>query len=221
MNKSSLLSEYSDMPLPAECRAFYSSRLMCPEEVASATANQPPQVREATQGNWTLSGDVCPQMFALLGTSELTHFPVRLTGFRSSSGMTYGVLTHQIAHFQSRIVLHLSDPRVRQFLEAMAETSVVFLLGNDGTEQAVLAGSPLKSHMYLPLLAMAAEPVDNASEALLEEIPLVMLEMGKPATIPSLTAGRAVHHVSVSMLIPDAVADAVEEVMQTAEDLCS
>jgi hypothetical protein len=199
MNKSSLLPEYSDIPLSAEFRAFYSSRLMCPEEVASATANQPPQVREATKGNWTLSGDVCPEMFALLGTSELTHFPVRLTGFRSSSGMTYGVLTHQIAHFQSRIVLHLSDPRVRQFLEAMAETSVVFMLGNDGTEQAVLVGSPLQPAMFLPLLAMTAEPLEDQSEALLEEIPLVMLEMGKPATIPSLTAGRSVHHVSVFM----------------------
>ena len=220
MNKSSFQPEYADVPLPTEVRAFYHSRLMSPEEVKSATARQPQQVREVTQGKWCLSGDVCPQMFELLGKLELSHFPVRITGFRSSSGMTYGVLTHQVARFQSRIVMSLSDPWVRQFLQAMADTTMVFLLGNDGNEDSLLFSSPVQPSMFLPLLAMPAEPFDGEPEGLVEETALVMSEMSQPATVPSLTVGHVIHHVSVSMLLPEVVNDAVVAAIQKERALC-
>lgn len=220
MNKFSFHSKSCEMPLAAEPRAFYFSRLMSPQEVESATAQYPQQVREVIRGKWSLCGDVCSQMFALLRTKDLSQFPARMTGFRSSGGMTYAVVTHQIAGFQSRIVMSLSDPHVRQFLRAMQETSLVFLLGHDGKEESVLFGSPLQPSMFLPLLAMQVEPTHAETEAQLEEVFLVMQEMGKPSTIPSLTSASAVQHVSVSMVLSDVVHDAVAASMQKAEGLC-
>ena len=134
--------------------------------------------------------------------------------------MTYGVLTHQVARFQSRIVMSLSDPWVRQFLQAMAETTMVFLLGNDGNEDSLLFSSPVQPSMFLPLLAMPAEPFEGEPEGLVEETALVMSEMSQPATVPSLTVGGAIHHVSVSMLLPEVVNDAVVAAIQKERALC-
>ena len=122
---------------------LYFARLMRPEEVAKATRNHPVHVQENIAGHWMLCSDVSKQMFGLLKQAPKRMFPTRLTAFRSSSGVCYGVLTHQISGHQHRFLTVLSDPSVRLFLQSMTKERLGFMLGNDNSEEALVLECPL------------------------------------------------------------------------------
>jgi len=196
---------------PASANPFFQgkstytfARLMRPSEVAEATQNQPENVKARVAGRWMLCGDVSPKMFSLLKNVSTPFFPTRATGFHSQTGRGYGVLTHQVnGHgLQSRFVLCLSDPNVREFLAATATEQVSFMLGNDNGNDALILESPLKSNELTPLLAMSQEASQQEQKVELLELPLVLEAVTSLTQVPSLYAGQTVHQANVSFLLP-------------------
>lgn len=183
--------------------SLYFARLMTPTEVAGATSRQPLQVRQKTEGHWVLCGDVSAPMFDLLKDVSSPHLPTRLTGFNSSGGFGYCVMTHQVLRHQNRFVLSLYDPAVRMLLEAITKSAKLsFMLGNDDGDNALLLECPLKPIEFMPLLAMSSEATLKEQRAALHELPILMATMCNPLQVPSLFSGVPVQHVSVSMLLP-------------------
>jgi len=182
--------------------SHYFARLMTPTEVAEATARQPLQVRQKTEGHWVLCGDVSAPMFSLLKEAQRLNFPTRLTGFNSSGSFGYCVITHQVMRQQHRFVLSLYDPAVRSFLEAKSKDQVTFMLGNDDGDNALLLENPLKPSEFLPLLSMSAEATLEEQREALQELPILMATMGDLLQVPSLLKEYSVQHVSVSVLLP-------------------
>ncbi|UUZ77422.1 hypothetical protein LP414_09465 [Polaromonas sp. P1(28)-13] len=165
------------------------ARLMTPEKVTEATRFYPANVQTQVAGHWMLCGDVSAQMFQLLKNVSSHLFPTRVTGFRSSYGFGYGVLTHQVGGHQHRFVLCLSDPPVREFLASTSKDKVGFMLGDDNQPDALVLDSPMKSSEFLPLLAMCQEGTTEERKEALLELPLVQEAMSNPLQVPSLVAG--------------------------------
>ena len=188
---------------PGKC-IYTFARLMRPSEVAESTQSHPENVKVRVAGRWMLCGDVSTQMFSLLKDVSAPFFPTRVTGFHSPSGRGYGVLTHQVnGHgLQSRFVLCLSDPHVREFLAATATEPVSFLLGNNNGNDALVLESPLKANELTPLLAMSQEFSKEEQKMELLELPLVLEAVTSLTQVPSLYAGQTVHQVNVSFLLP-------------------
>lgn len=196
--------------------SHYFSRLMRPDEVDAATKNHPDQVRRLVAGHWTLCGDVSATMFNLLKESRTDFLPTRLTGFRSSDGIGYGVVTHQVKGYQHRSVLCLYDPAVREFLEAATKDRLFFMLGNDDGDEAVLMGSPLKPVEFIPLLAMSSDAsVEQQSKAVFE-LPAVVGTMSNPLQVPTIPGCQPVEHVSVSLLLPGILGETLRTAMRIA-----
>ena len=219
MNKS-LLSQETNADgqnhINAHCYR-YLARLMSPAEVADATSHQPLQVRQQTEGRWVLCGDVSAPMFSFLKEAPRRHFPTRLSGFSSSGGNAYCVLTHQVERHQSRLVLPLYDPSVRLFLESMAKSGeLAFLLGNDDGEDALLFECPLKSNEFFPLLAMSFEMTFEEQQEAVQELPYLMLTMGDTYQVPSLISGLSVQYVSLSVLLPGILDEGLRAVLSKA-----
>ena len=122
MHQSIISKTASVNPFSQGKSTYTFARLMRPSEVAEAIQYQPKNVKVRVAGRWMLCGDVSPIMFSLLKNVSTPNFPTRVTGFHSPEGRGYGVLTHQVnGHgLQSRFVLCLSDPKVREFLTATA-----------------------------------------------------------------------------------------------------
>lgn len=181
----------------------YFARLMTPSEVLKATTHQPVSVQKNTAGNWVLSGDVSAEMFSCLQKASGLHFPLRLTGFKSSSGLAYCCLTHQVKNFQSRLILPLYDEKVLQLLEALTQSEkLTFSLGNNDEEQALLLPCPLKRTDLLPILAMASGTSNATKHEVLSELPFLLPEFSHPLRVPTLVKGVKTGHVSVSLLLP-------------------
>ena len=213
--KSQKHSASSQHPL-SQTASHYFSRLMRPTEVAEATKDYPDQVRKLIAGHWTLCGDVSAQMFRLLQESRADQLPTRLTGFRSSDGFGYGVVTHQVGGHQHRSVLCLYDPSVREFLQATAKDRLYFLLGNDDGDEAALLRSPLKPVEFIPLLAMSPDAsVEQQSKAVFE-LPAVVEAMSNPLHVPSIPGCRPVKHVSVSLLLPGILGETLRTALRNA-----
>lgn len=197
--------------------SHYFARLMTPTEVAGATSRQPVQVRQKTEGRWVLCGDVSATMFNRLKEEPRQLFQTRLTGFSSSGGYAYCVMSHQVDRHQSRLVLPLYDPSVRRFVEAMTTSGeLAFLLGDDDGDNAVLLECPLKPKEFLPLLAMSSEANLEQQRDALQELPILMAVMGNPLQVPSLHNGVSVQHVSVSMLLPGILDEGFRAVLSKA-----
>jgi hypothetical protein len=194
------------------------ARLMRPSEVDIATQNQPKNVQARVAGRWMLCGDVSSKMFSLLKQVSTPYFPTRVTGFHSPSGHGYGVVTHQVnGHgLQSRFVLCLSDPKVRDFLAATASQPVSFMLGNDNGSDALILESPLKSNELTPLLAMSQETSQQEQKVELLELPLVLEAVTSLSQVPSLYAGQPVRQVNVSFLLPSVLDQTLRATMRNA-----
>src|SRR2546425_9450406 len=192
------------------------ARLMTPSKVAEATRFYPTNVRTQVAGHWMLCGDVSAQMFQLLKKVSSHLFPTRVTGFRSSYGFGYGVLTHQVGCHQHRFVLCLSDPPVREFLASIGKDKVGFMLGDDNKPDALVLESPIKPSEFLPLLAMSQEGTTEERKEALLELPLVQEAMSNLLQVPSLVAGVTVRQVNVSLLLPSILDETLRIAMRNA-----
>jgi len=200
--------------------AQYIARLMSPTQVAEATSQKSKEVREWTRGHWLLCGDVATPMFNLLKSVQRRTVAARLTGFTSSDGFSYCVLTHQVERSQHRFLLSLSDPAVRTLLESITtDGKLAFMLGNDDGADALLLDNPLTPRGFLPILAMA-HPADLGTQRMgLRELADVQGLIGNPHQVPSIFQQYAVNHASVSLLLPTIVNDMFKDTMEKAVKL--
>jgi len=189
---------------------------MRPSEVDEATKNHPDQVRRLVAGHWTLCGDVSATMFNLIKKSRTDFLPTRLTGFRSTDGIAYGVVTHQVKGYQHRSVLCLYDPSVREFLQATTKDRLFFMLGNDDGDEAVLLGSPLKPVEFIPLLAMSPDASVEQQRQAVFELPAMVEIMSNPLQVPCIPGCQPVKHVSVSLLLPGILGETLRAAMRNA-----
>jgi hypothetical protein len=204
-------AKFSEQP----CHQYFA-RLMSPKEVAQATAVQPLQVQQVTAGHWSLCGDVSTPMFNLLREVPAANFPMRLTGFSSSGGYGYCVITQQVQQYQHRFVLCLYDPIVRHFIQSLSNADKLLLsLGNDDGIEALLLVNPLTSGEFLPLLAMSLEADLKGQIEALQELPLVVERIGNPLAVPSMVPGQVVKNVCVSFLLPEFVEKTAQNALQT------
>lgn len=192
------------------------ARLMTPEKVTEATRFYPTNVRTQVAGHWMLCGDVSAQMFQLLKKVSSHLFPTRVTGFRSSYGYGYGVVTHQVGGHQHRFVLCLSDPPVREFLTSTSKDKFGFMLGDDNQPDAIILDSPMKSSEFFPLLALCQEGTTEERKEALLELPLVQEAMSNLLQVPSLVAGVTVREVNVSLLLPSILDETLRIAMRNA-----
>ena len=192
------------------------ARLMTPEKVNEATKCYPADVRERVAGHWMLCGDVSAQMFQLLKKVSSHHFPTRVSGFISTSGFGYGVLTHQVGVHQHRFVLCLSDPPVRKFLASTSKDEFGFMLGDDNQPDAIVLEGPIKHSEFMPLLALSQEGTTEERTESLLELPLIKEVMSNPQQIPSLFVGTTVQQVNVSLLLPNILDETLRIAMRNA-----
>jgi hypothetical protein len=219
MNKPTLSSNSgtSSSYLDKSQSRQYFARLMTPSEVASATVNRPLEVRQRTAGHWVLAGDISSEMFKLLGEAPALNFPMRLSGFSSTAGVGYCSLVHQVQRHQSRIVLPLYDASSRMFLEAMTKSEhLTFMLGNDGSGEALLLNSPVGPMQYMPLLALSCPATPQQQHEALRELPILQEIMGNPLQVPSLLPEYSVQHVNVSLLLPSVLNDCFQAALAKA-----
>ena len=208
-------SAASQHPL-SQTTSHYFSRLMRPSEVDEATKDYADSVRQLVAGHWTLCGDVSAEMFSLIRQSRADFLPTRLTGFRSSDGVGYGVVTHQVGGHQHRAVLCLYDPSVREFLQAAAKDRLYFLLGNDDGDEAALLRSPLKPVEFIPLLAMSPDASEEQQRKAVFELPAIASTLSDPLQVPSIPGCQPVRHVSVSLLLPGILGETLRTAMRIA-----
>jgi hypothetical protein len=197
--------------------SHFFARLISPPKVAEATLKQPLEVREKTNGHWVLSGDVSEPMFGLLKAAQKMNVGTRITGFASSGGFSYCVLTHQVERSQHRFVLSLSDPAVRMLLESISTVGkLTFLLTGEHGDNSLLLECPWKSGAFLPVLAMAPPADFEAQRAAMKELPDVQDLMGRPLQVPTILQQYAVKEVSVSMLLPSIITNLFEGALTKA-----
>lgn len=186
-------------PWPGVCMG----RLMRPEEVVLALASRPEAVRSAVGGSWTLCGELSRQVFSWLQTSGLCGRALeRLTAFVSPAGGTYAVLTQQAEAFQHRFLLPLYEPSVRAFVTEIGCSSLAYSLACARGSDALVWRSRIAARHILPLQTMAAPLAGRRQLEVMREYGLVVHQMTVPSQIPSLTAGKAVRDVSVTLLVP-------------------
>lgn len=194
--------------------SHYFSRLMRPSEVDEAARDYPDQVRRLVAGHWTLCGDVSATMFNLIKKSRTDFLPTRLTGFRSTDGIAYGVVTHQVKGYQHRSVLCLYDPSVREFLQATTKDRLFFMLGNDDGNETALLTSPLKPVEFVPLLAMSSDWSEEQQRKAVFELPAVVATMSEASQVPRIPGCQPVNHVSVSLLLPGILGETLRTAMR-------
>lgn len=190
----------SEKDPPGYLPSLYLARLMSPTEVAHATRDHEPEVRTKLLGRWMLCGDVNSRMFSGL-KKHPERLMFRISGFRSTMGGPYAVLTHQQEEQQHRFLLALYDSRVIDWLSSMEREDYGFLLGNnEASDAVVLVGAAPAAH-FRPLRSMCVDPA--AARGLLPELSIAAAAIGALDAIPSLDARFKVTSVSESVLLPD------------------
>ena len=190
----------SQRPRPA----LYFGRLMAPAQVDAAIACYPEAVRNELAGHWALCGDVCPEMFAGLQAAHDEHgLHERITAFSTPAGGSYAVLMQQRQGFQHRFLLPLFEPKVAAFLDAMARGTLAISLANNDGADALVWRSRIGAHELLALQVFAMPLAQTVREQVMMEYFRVVKDMTEPARIPPAPQSKAVHHVSLTILMPE------------------
>lgn len=190
----------SQRPRPA----LYFGRLMTPAQVNAAMASYPEAVRNELAGHWTLCGDVCTKMFAGLQAAHGEHgLHERITAFSTPAGGSYAVLMQQRQGFQHRFLLPLFEPKIAAFLAAMVRGTLAISLANNDGVDALVWRSRIKAPELLALRVFAMPLPPAVREQVVMEYFRVVKDMTEPARIPPAPQGEAVHHVSLTILMPE------------------
>lgn len=194
---------HSRPPELAGMPSVYAARLMNPQEVAGALEMRP-DIRARLDGHWMFCGDTSQATFqALRETSSRHPSSIRVSGFRSSNGGAYGVVTHQARGHHHRLLLPLYEPPVLRCLEALKREPFGFLIGRDLQDEALVLDGRIPGKGFSPLLPFGKELAGEQLRCVLGELPLVVAILRDPSTVPSALPGEVVHEVSVSVLIPN------------------
>jgi hypothetical protein len=184
--------------------ALYFGRLMTPAQVNAAMASHPDAVRKELFGHWTLCGDVQTEMFLRLQARHCEHdMQERITAFSTPAGGSYAVLTQQRQGFQHRFLLPLFEPKIGAFLADMTQGALAYSLANNDAADAVVWRSRFGAPELLPLQVFAMPLSQAVREQVVVEYFRVIKAMSKLEQIPSATQGEVVHHVSLTILMPE------------------
>jgi hypothetical protein len=187
----------------------HSARLMDPDEVAQSLAGRTVEA-ERIGGHWFLCGDVSNRFYELAKVHRGL-ISYRLSGFRASSGLGYGLITHQLEDIQHRFVLPLYETRTAKCLREASAQPLAFSLGHDATNQAVIQMPPTMAPALGPLLAMHVPLTRATALQALDEFPLVVSAASQLDRVLSVLPGLTVREVSMSVLLPEEAVEMVAE----------
>lgn len=188
-------------------------RLMSPVEVEAATHHRDICETETYRNRWMLCGDLKPATFDLFSRLPGNHIPFRVSGFVSTSGNRWGVITHQVEGHQHRFVLPLWESQTADFVRAMPSAGFGFSLGCTGGSKALLiTGQRIQD--AAPLLHLCKTAIAPEMTVWMKELPMLMSTLGRAEAIPSIVPKHQVLEVSLSTVMPalepvPAVADTV------------
>ena len=197
--------------------SLHFAKLLSPKEVSYATKSQSKRVQLETAGHWILAGKVSTPMFKFLrDMRDLTiHFQV--SEFLSGKGVPYVILAHQVGVYQSRFLIPVFDSRACQFIQGLTKScSLIFSFGNDALEEAVLLPCHLQANDFLPARAISTIASPEGQLDALEELPLVVETARNHRLLPSIDGADRVEHVSVSLLMPELLAEYYEQLIHQA-----
>lgn len=182
--------------------SLYVGCLMTPEDVAEALSERSPQEQQLFGGRWFLCCDVNSQMFDLLRTMQLSEIAQRATGFVSSQGGPYGVLTHQVGGHQHRLLLPLYDAEVQRAITSLTDQPFGFLMGHDNqADSVILMTSSVAGREMQGLPGLRKTVGEDVLKALIGELPDVVMTLAIPDKIPGLR-NEPVCSVSLSVVMP-------------------
>ena len=188
---------------------MYFGRVMSPTEVVGALTSYSDEVRQRVAGHWMFCGDVAAPLFERIQNERDGRIPFRITGFKSSLGGAYAVLTHQLAGHQHRFLLPLYEPRVVKCIAGLDAGLLGFMFGNNEGDDAVVLTGYAPNVEFRPLLALQGPARDPDLRDMLVELPMAIATMASSTWIPSLVSAERVLAVSVSVVIPDAALDTI------------
>ena len=186
----------------AERRFFYPASILTPEQVLKNTKSYPENVRASVRGKWFLCGDFSERMFDLVKADFPGDLSIRVTVFASAIGVYYGVVSHQVKDHAHRFVLPLYEPSAVELLQSVQKLPLMFMLGRDEEEDAVVLPCPLTGHDFAPLLTLCSSPAVEQLRDAVAELPQVISQLKEPSRVPTAVRGQEVTHVDVSVLLP-------------------
>jgi hypothetical protein len=196
-SQSHLKQAFSD-----ERRLFYPASILTPEQVVKNTTKHPAHVRAQVLGKWFLCGDLSERMFDLVKAEWPGDLSIRVTAFSSPIGVNYGVVSHQARSYAHRFVLPLYEPSAGELLKAIQQKPLMFMLGRDDEEEAMVLPCPLPGHDFAPLVALCRQPGCEQLRDAVAELPNVLRVLKEPSQVPTAVRGQEVAHVDVSVLLP-------------------
>lgn len=197
------LKELCFEPDALDSARFSLARVMSPTEVRMATRERAVESQDALAGRWMVCGDLRAEAFDRMTARGGADLPWRLSGFTSTEGMHYAVITHQLDDIQHRFLLPVWSNPVRDFFRAAgAGERYGFMFGRDGGDAAfvVLGQAPRKAFGGVQKFFLSADK--EAAQRGMAELPWALGALGRLDSIPSIVPGHDVRGVSVSVAVP-------------------
>jgi hypothetical protein len=171
---------------------------------------KPAQVQKMIGGKWILAGDISGAMFKLLKRACFADIGADLSIFSSSGGVRYAAFVHQVCNHQSRFILPLYDPMVRQLFRGMTSGQVLTICLADSDGSDVLSFScDLKPSQVRPVLDAATRANEEQQIDAALELPGLLSAFETIDLIPPIAKGAPVQHVSVVVILPRILTGAV------------
>lgn len=182
---------------------FALARVMSPTEVQMATRDRPVEAQGALAGRWMVCGDLKADAFDRMTAMGRADLPWRLSGFTSTEGVHYAVITHQLEDYQHRFLLPAWSATVRAFIKAAgAGEGYGFMFGRDGGDAAFAVFGRATREMFGSLREFFSPPDNDALRRGMAELPRALATLGRPGAIPSIVPDHEVKSVSVSVALP-------------------
>ncbi|MBS0474717.1 MAG: hypothetical protein JSR28_06165 [Proteobacteria bacterium] len=192
-----------DPVLLQDSTQFALARVMSPAEVAQAVQNHPPEAREALVGRWMVCGDLTVDAFDRWQQRGGANLPWRFSGFTSTDGVHYVVITHQLDDYQHRFMLPTWNRSVRDWVQAAdAGESYGFMFGRGGGEAALVVFGRGSRGMFEPTRQFIKLEGPETRRRAIAELPTALSMLGRCDAIPSIVSGFDVTRVSVSVALP-------------------
>lgn len=184
--------------------ARYSlARVMSPMEVQMATRDRPVEAQDALAGRWMVCGDLKADAFDRMTAMGGADLLWRLSGFTSTEGVHYAVITHQLEDYQHRFMLPAWSAPVRAFIKAAgAGEGYGFMFGRDGGDAAFAVFGRATREMFRSLRAFFSPPDNDSLRRGIAELPRALSTLGRLDAIPSILPAKEVKSVSVSVAVP-------------------
>jgi hypothetical protein len=148
-----------------------------------------------------LCGDLKVSTFERFSCFFGDYISLRVSGFASTSGNKWGVITHQVEGHQHRFILPLWEARTADFIRAMLSTGFGFSLGCKGESRTLLFMAQRLQDL-VPFLSLSETAGTPEMADWVKEMPMLISMLGRSEAIPSIVPKHRVLDVSISMVIP-------------------